>query len=111
VAGSITDHKCLLDRVVHPFQANCFVEAALDIFWRVSAACSFSFADKSFDEVDVFGEFLYSESFFVLDITVSDECYTNFKSNVLSLDLVDDFFKSIFASLDPTGHARCAVHQ
>jgi len=86
MSRSIADHKCLLDGVVYPFQVDGFVEATLDIFWHVGATCCLGFADKIFDEVDVFCEFLYCESLNVLDVTVPDECYTNFETNVLSLD-------------------------
>jgi len=105
VTWSICDVESLFDTAISPAEAQCFIEAALDILWLVSAPSSVLLLNALFDRFDVFAEVEHFEAICTIrDVSISDKSNANLQAGVVGLDGLDYLNESVLGALNPGAH-------
>ena len=71
----ISNDDCALDGFLSPVHVEADFESTLHVLGQVVTAISFDLFDEFLDFVNIIGERLHIKSFFVFDVSVSDERY------------------------------------
>ena len=102
--------KNLFCWILFPILLKTFFHTSSYIFWNISSSLCFNTVDPFFYFVNILGEVFYSESFFILVVSIPDKAHTDFNLSITTFNcLFANRVQSLLCPFNPSAHWASAV--